>query len=220
MTVELIPVIDIGYNNQDVKAPGEYPWWENIEVWDKYHKECYSKAGLKDDMEPYVKGSSYFKIDEISKENLIKLTKDHTKELRRGEYRREDVCTFFGGYVLRVDGQDKYVPQCCGELSDIIYWERLGNGQQSYYEGHPAPIIKFQGDNVVFDFSDDEDDPFQPTPPDSILKIDRRSLQEAVEKVTVQLQDFAHRLTEINSQENLNIEDIEGLLIWNNLNYE
>jgi hypothetical protein len=51
------------------------------------------------------------------------------------------------------------------------------------------------------------------------LKIDRNLLKKAVEKVNVELKDFSQRLKTINKGENLNIEDIEGLLIWNNLNY-
>lgn len=219
MNVELIPVIEICYNNQDVKSPDNYPYWDNPEIWDKYHKECYLKAGFKDNLIPHFKGSCFYKLTDISYENLTKLTKDHTEEMRTGKYGREQACAFFGGYVLKVDGRDKYFPQCCGELSDIIYWERLANGLQSYYEGHPAPDIKFKGDFIVLDFSDDEDDPFQPPPPDTTLKIEKNELKEAVEKVKVELQDFAQRLREINNQENLNIEDIEGLLIWNNLNY-
>jgi len=219
MTIDLIPVIEIGYNNQDVKSPDQYPYWDNSEVWDRYHKECYGKAGFKDEMKPYLKGSSFYKLTDISHDNLIKLTKDHTEEMRTGKYSREQACAFFGGYVLQVDGQDKYFPQCCGELSDIIYWERLANGQTSYYEGHPEPETKFKGDFIVFDFSGDEDDPFQPPPPDTILKIDKSSLKKAVEKVKVELKDFAEKLREINTDENLNIENIESLLIWNNLNY-
>jgi hypothetical protein len=222
MNVQLIPVIEIGYNNQDVKAPEaeSYPYWDNSDIWDKYHKECYLKAGFKDDMKPYLKGSSFYKLTDLSHENLVKLTKDHTEELRTGKYSREEACAFFGGYVLHVDRQDKYFPQCCGELSDIIYWERLANGSLSYYEGHPAPEVKFKDDFIVLDFSDEEYETFQPPPADTILKIYRSSLREAVEKAKVELQDFAERLREINNQESLNIEDIERLLIWNATNYE
>jgi hypothetical protein len=162
MSIDLVPVIEFGYNNQGVQSPEEYPYWNNPEIWDKYHKECNAKAGFKDEMKPYLKGSSFYKLTDISYSNLIKLTKDHTEEMRIGKYSREQACAFFGGYVLKVDGQDKYFPQCCGELSDIIYWERLAKGQPSYYEGHPEPGIEFKSNFIVFDFSGDEDEPFQP----------------------------------------------------------
>ena len=220
MDIELIPIIEIGYNNQDIASPDKYPYWDNPEVWDNYHNECYAKAGFRDNMKPYLKGSSFHKLTDISKDNLIKLTIDHTAEMREGKSTREQSCTFFGGYVLRVNGQDKFFPQCCGELSDIIYWENLANGQQSYYEGHPEPQTKIKGDVISFDFTDDEDDPFQPPPPDKKVQVDRSSLKKAVGKTKAELQNFTPRIKQINVDQNLNIEDIARLLIWNNLNSE
>ena len=221
MTIELIPVIEIGYNNQGVIAPDKYPYWDNSEIWDVYHVECYKKAGFKDKLTPYLKGSSFYKLSEITNDNLTKLIIDHTQEMRDGKYERpQNTCAFFGGYVLQVDGQDKYFPQCCGELSDIIYWDKLSNGESSYNEGHPAPQIKFEDNNIVFDFSVDEfDEPFQPAPVENTLSIDRTELKRAVEKVRIELQAFEQRLNKINKDEKLNITNIGGLLIWDNGNY-
>lgn len=53
-----------------------------------------------------------------------------------------------------------------------------------------------------------------------ILSIDRLGLKRAVEKVKIELQTFEQRLNKINEDEKLNIEDIAGLLIWNNENYK
>lgn len=221
MTIELIPVIEIGYNNQGVTAPDIYPYWDNSEIWDLYHEECYQKAGFKDTLIPYLKGSSFYRLPDITDNNLSKLTIDHTQELRDGKYERQQASTFFGGYVLQVDRQDKYFPQCCGELSDIIYWDRLSNGESYYYEGHPAPQIKFENNNIIFDFSVDElEEPFQPTPTENILSIDRLELKRAVERVKIELQTFEQRLDKINEDEKLNIDDIGGVLICNNEHYE
>ncbi|MDY3339545.1 hypothetical protein PG279_10210 [Riemerella anatipestifer] len=217
MIVELIPVIKIGYNSKDVTAPDKYPYWHNSEIWDNYHEECYRKAGFKDKLIPYLKGSSFYRLLDITDNNLTKIVIDHTQDLRDGKYEREQACPLFGGYVLRIDGQDKYFPQCCGDLADIEYWERLSNGQNSYYEGHPAPEIKFQGNNIVFDFSADEfDEPFQPTPIEIILSIDKLELKIAVDKAKIELESFEQRLNKINQEERLNIDNIGGLLIWNN----
>jgi hypothetical protein len=143
MMIELIPVIELGYNNQDVKVPEKYPFWDYPEIWDAYHEECYQKAGFKDKFTPYLKGSSFYQLSDITDTNLTKLTVDHTQAMRDGKYEiSHDISAFFGGYVLQVNGKDKFFPQCCGELSDIIYWDRISNRQSSYYEGHPAPQIK------------------------------------------------------------------------------
>lgn len=222
MTIELIPVIEIGYNNQGVTAPDKYPYWDNSEIWDAYHEECYQRAGFKDKLTPYLKGSSFYKLSDITDNNLTKLTIDHTQEMRDGKYERpQDTCAFSGGYVLRVNGQDKYFPQCCGELSDINYWENISNGKSSYHEEHPTPQLKFENSNIVFDFSVDEfDEHFQPTPTEIILSIDRLELRKAVERVKSELVTFENRLEKINRDEKLNIDNIGRLLIWDNGNYE
>ena len=220
MKIELIPVIEIGYNNQGVTVPDKYPYWDNPEIWDDYQNECYQRAGFEDELTPYLKGSSFYKISDISDKNLTKLTVDHTQKLREGKYERQQAAAFSGGYVLKVDGRDKYFPQCCGELSDIFYWDKISNGQTSYYEGHPAPQIKFEGNCIVFDFSVNEfDECFQPTPTENILVIDSIELNKAVEKVRRELQVFEQRVNRINEDEKLNIDNIGGLLIWNNENH-
>jgi hypothetical protein len=219
--IELIPVIEIGYNNQGIIAPNKYPYWDNAEIWNKYHEECYLKAGFIDKLIPYLEGSSFFKISEITNENLKKLVIEHTHELRNGEYGREQSCSFFGGYVLKINGDDKYYPQCCGLLSDINYWEALSNEQYSDYEGHPAPQIVIDKKNITFDFSVDENDEiFQPIPIELRLKVDRLALKQSVGKVKQELNIFAERINRINKEENLNIENIADLLIGHYTNDE
>ncbi|WP_293309517.1 hypothetical protein [Pedobacter sp. UBA5917] len=221
LTIDLIPVIEIGYNNQGITAPHKYPYWEHPEIWNAYHQECFEKAGFKDKLTPYLKGSSFFKPSEITDNNLTKLTIDHTQEMRDGKYERQQAATFFGGYVLNINGKDKYFPQCCGGLSDIVYWDSLSTQQKTYYEGHPAPQIKFDGDNVIFDFLVDEfDGPFEPAPSEITLSVDRYELKKAVEKAKTALQSFEKRLDKINEAEKLNIENIGKLLIWGDDNQE
>lgn len=222
MQLELIPVIEIGYNNQDITAPDKYPYWKHPELWDKFNSDCYNKAGFIDDFKPYLSGSSFHRISEITDNNLTKLTTDHTQDLRDGKYDREQASAFFGGYVLRIDGQDKYLPQCCGDLSDIKYWENLASGKEKGgYAGHPEPQVKIQKDKIIFDFTIGEfDEHFCPTPPEKIVQFDIPSLQKAIETVKIELDIFEKRLDKINRNEKLNIENIGGLLIWDNANYE
>lgn len=220
MTVELIPVMEIGYHNQGIPLPGQHPYWENAEVWDQYNEDCYQKVDFKDKLVPYLRGSSFYKLSDITDSSLTKITIDHTQNLRDEKYGREETCSFFGGYVLRVDEDDKYFPQCCGELSDIKYWENISNGKISYHEEHPSPQLKFETDKIIFDFTVDEfDEQFQPTPNESILIVDRYELKKAVEKAKKELQDFENRLNKINKDQKLNIDNIGGLLIWDNENY-
>ncbi|WP_433902796.1 hypothetical protein [Sphingobacterium puteale] len=78
--------------------------------------------------------------------------------MRAGTYEREQASAFFGGYVLRIDHQDKYFPQCCGDLSDIHYWEKLANGKDGFYAGHPQPNVKVDTNIITLDFTVEEFD--------------------------------------------------------------
>ena len=222
MKVELIPVIEVGYHNQDITAPDKYPYWDYPELWDKFNSDCYKKAGFKDEFTPYLAGSSFYKLTEITDNNLAKIVINHTQQLRDGKYEREQASAFFGGYVLRIDGQDKYFPQCCGDLADLKYWENIANGEEKgFYAGHPEPQVKILGNQVTFDFTVGEfDEHFAPTPKDNIVQFDITSLSKAIEIVKTQLKIFEQRLEKINQEEKLNIDNIGGLLIWNNENYE
>ncbi len=215
MVVELIPVLEIGYNNQGIQAPDKYPYWQNPTLWDAYHAECYAKAGFRDELFPYLSGASFYRLTEISAGNLAKLATDHTAELRAGSWAREATCGLFGGYVLRIDGEDVFFPQCCGDLSDIGYWQRLAVGTAFSYEGHPAPSLSFTRDTVVLDFVGGEfDEPFQPPLPVLRVEINQISLQKAVEQANLALNYFAQRLIELNTAEGLGIPAIDKLLIW------
>ncbi len=222
MTVELIPVIEIGYHNQDVPTPDKYPYWDYPELWDKYNSDSYKKAGFKDEIQPHLPGSSFYRISEITDNNLTKIVIDHTQDLRVGKYGREQASALFGGYVLRVDGQDKYFPQCCGDLADIKYWENLASGkEQGFYAGHPVPQVKIQGDKITFDFTVGEsDEHFTPTPSENLVHFDIPSLKKAIETAIMELDKFEQRLEIINQNEKLNVDNIGGLLIWDNANYE
>lgn len=221
MKVELIPVIKIEYNDHEIIVPDKYPYWTYPEMWDIFNYKRFKKAGFQDDFKPYLPGSSFYRLNDISDKNLTKIIIDHTQNFREGKYQREQANSLNGGYVLKIDGKDKYYPQCCGELSDITYWERISNGQNSYYEGHPTPLIKFENDRIVLDFSVTEfDEPFKPTPPENIISIEIFLLKRAVENVKKELKLFEERIININKDEKLFIKDIGGLLIYDNVNYE
>jgi hypothetical protein len=97
MKIELIPVIEIGYNNQNIAVPDKFPYWSYPEQWDNYHELSYLKAGFEDKLTPYLPGSSFYKLSDISERNLIKLVKDHTHDYRHGNYDRQQASAFFGG---------------------------------------------------------------------------------------------------------------------------
>lgn len=220
MKVELIPVIEIVYSSMDVKTPEKYPYWEYPELWNKYNSENYKIAGFTDELTPYLAGSSFYRVSEITDRNLKKVVIEHTQEMRDGKYERQQASAFFGGYVLRIDDEDKYFPQCCGDLADIHYWEKLANGKDGFYAGHPQPQVKIKGDNIILDFTVGEfDEQFVPTPIENLVHFDIPFLLAAIQKVKEELLMFEQRIENINQNEKLNIDNIGKLLIWNDENY-
>jgi hypothetical protein len=217
VVVTLIPVLEIGCHNQAIDAPTKYPYWENTAAWDAYHTACHAAAGFQDELRPYLLGSCFYRLPAITDSNLAKLAKDHTAELRAGNLEREQACAFFGGYVLCLGEENVFFPQCCGQLSDIVYWERLAAGTASYYEGHPAPGLRFTEDTVVLNFagSGEFEENFQPLPPVPVVEISRAALQLAVAQAKQELSHFAHRLRTLNEAVGLGVQAIDKLLIWN-----
>lgn len=215
MKIELLPVIEIGYNNQGIEIPKKNPYWQNQDIWCKYRKKSFKKAGFKDELKPYFKGYPFFEPKDITDRNLTKIVFDHTEGLRNEEYKREQACCLFGGFVLRIDRKDQFFPQCCGNLGDIKYWEKISKGIDFYYEGHPAPCLKFKSNKVTFDFSIEEyEERFEPPPPNIKLSIDINELRIAVKNAKCELKKLTERVIKINQKMNLQIDKIEDLLIW------
>ncbi|RYU82856.1 hypothetical protein [Hymenobacter persicinus] len=215
MTVELIPVIEVGYHNQSLPAPTNFPTWKYPAEWDEYTALSHAKAGFPAPLVPFVPGLGFYRAIDIELGNLAKLTVDHLQGYFDGTWALEDTCAFFGGYVLRLDGQNVLFPQCCGQLNDIIYWKHIAKyGRAAYYQGHPAPSVTFTPDEVVFDCRE-KDEGFQPeTLPE--IRVSRPALFEAYDKAVQELSVFAHRLQQVQQNQQLAVGDIANLLIYQN----
>ena len=85
MTVEIIPVIEIGYHNQGIESPDFSPYWEYPDDWQTYSDKCYSKAGFKDKFIPYSK------IPQLSITSLHSFT----------AYSRASACVLNNGLFLK-----------------------------------------------------------------------------------------------------------------------
>ncbi len=218
--IELILLISLEFNHKELKLPTKYPYWENQDLWYEYRKASLKMAGFTDEMKPYFKGAPFYEPKAISEENLKKIVLDHTEDFRNGKYERDQTYSLLGGFVLKKDQEDKFFPQCCGELTDIQYWENVSNANDAYYEGHPAPRLSFKSNKVIFNFSVQAyDEIFQPTPPNPKLIVQLNDLKSAVDKAKIDLQKLSDRVIKINQMLNLGIEEIEDLLIWRNSNY-
>ncbi|WP_419700727.1 hypothetical protein [Mucilaginibacter sp. NFX135] len=216
MKVKLIPVIRIGYHNQGIPVPEKGPYWSYSALWDNYNAANYIKAGFKDRFKPYLSGSTFYTLSSLSKDNLIKIIKDHAYDIINNKYARTEASPLNGGYVLNVDDEDIYFPQCCGDLSDINYWEKLVfNNQLSFFAGHPEPQLEIKKDTIIFDFEVGEfDEHFVPPPAYNKVEVHKIDLKGAIEHVNAELHHFADVIKKISIAEQLDIPDIDKLFIW------
>ncbi len=191
---KLIPVLELNYHDTSIEAP-PHPYWQYPDEWDVYRQTCFERAGFKATLKPFEPGAFLYEIEQIPDASLLKIAQDHTEDLRNGTYTREEACALFGGYVLHIEGENIFYPQCCGDLSDIQFWRNISQGKQSYYEGHPAPIVRFDKDNVHF------------------------ALTQAIREAEAILMNLAQKLQQFNEQEKWQIARIDNLLIRENGNY-
>ncbi|MCG8574434.1 MAG: hypothetical protein MI810_06065 [Flavobacteriales bacterium] len=222
MNLKLIPVIELVYADEGIDTPGKGPYWTYPDEWDQYHADCYQSAGFEDPFTPFDPGSPLYEAAIITDSNLTKIIRDHIVNWKKGEeFEREQASPLFGGYVLQIDDQNLFYPQCCGDLGDIQFWRNIARGQASFYEGHPAPMVTFEGNNILFDLKVDEfNEEFTPTPIERNFQFKKNVLKTAIEETESILDTFADRIQLINEKEKLEIENIDALLVWENVNYQ
>ncbi len=214
MKVKLIPVIEILNHDEDIQSPDAGPFWDYADEWENYYYLCNLKAGYSDQLKPYLKGSSLYDINNISDEDLLTAIQKMIAIQQKDE--DETLYPFSGGYVLRIDNQDKYFPQCCGDLSDIVEWENILKGETAYfYPGHPFPKVNIQGKTIHFDFVNIEiHENFAPPVPDDFIEIEMQAFEIAMHKVKEELLHFSGRLTKLNKTNNMGIVNIDKYLVY------
>ncbi len=208
MKVTLIPVIEITRWSETIKHPNKGPFWEYAEEYEVYNQACLAAAGFTGKLKAYMKGSDFYRLMEVNDTDLLLQIHQRTEG-----YEMEEVCPFDSGYVLNMDGRDMLFPQCCGDLSDIQYWENIAEGKNEFWQGHPGPAISFGNDFIIFDVSvGPHDENFVRPPPVTVFEVERQALAKAVAKAKEELVMFAGRLIAINDANNLKIDHIDELL--------
>lgn len=218
MKIELIPVIEITNYDQDVPLPPSGPYWKFPDQWENYSISTNIKAGFSEDLKPYFKGSSFYRVSEISDSDLLRIIKKEIAIQQTEENLGVDnlACSFTGGYILKIDNVEQYFPQCCGSLKNIIDWEDLfSEYYDSFYMGHPSPRVEKSKNKIIFDFLHSEiQDPYAPPVLEDKIEVDENLLKIAVKNAKQEIHNFAQQLIKINKLENLNISEIDKILIY------
>ncbi|MFN8713857.1 MAG: hypothetical protein ACK5Z2_13505 [Bacteroidota bacterium] len=217
MKVELIPVIEITNYGQDVKTPENGPYWEYTDEWENFRYQSSLKAGFSEGLKPYSKATSFYRISELTDADILKSIEKEIVRQQTEEKKGVDdlVCAYSGGYVLRIDEEDIYFPQCCCGLDDLADWEGLLNEDAADFSiGHPYPhVIQKQG-KICFDFANAPlREGFVPPVVYSSIEVEKTALEHAIREAKKELDVFAERLKDINRNENLGITEIDKRLI-------
>lgn len=213
MQVQLIPVIELFYLVDSVPPPAEGPYWEHRERWRAYHERSLQAHGFGPALRPYLPGSAFHRIAELSDADIARLIRLHCHDQLSGSADWCQVRPLPGGYVLRAENVDALLPQCCSDLGDLHSWKRIAAGTGAYlYSGHPSPEISQQHQTVTFDFRS-ASEAFSPPAPQRSVSVPHSALTRAVQAAERELRIFAARLELVNAEQGLKVPGIEALLI-------
>lgn len=208
--IKLIPVLELWYlSDSNTSRPESYPYWLHADEWDKYNSNCLLSNSFSN-MTPYINGSRFYQLSELNDNELLLLIKNRTEN-----YKLEEIYYFDGGYILNMDGKDYLFPQCCSTLGEIENWIALSEGDGNHFwEGHPWPDITIDNNKITFDLThDDFDEYFEPTPIEEVVTVHRLALKRAVDRLKIEMSEFADRINNINNKENLGFEKLDQILI-------
>ncbi|WBV52328.1 hypothetical protein [Chryseobacterium gambrini] len=218
MKIELIPVIEITNYDNDIPLPPFGPYWEFSTEWEHYRIATNLDAGFSENLQSYSKGSSLYRISEIPDSDVLKIIQNKiTTDENDDNLTIEDLISpLIGGYILKINDVDSYFPQCCGDLSNIEYWNNLFLDEDSFfYMGHPSPKIIKSENTIIFDFLNSPiQEGYAPPVSENQIEANKDLLKIAVENVKKELYDFARRLVKISETENLDIPEIDKLFVY------
>lgn len=201
MKVELIPVLEVTYFDQEIETPKcGGPYWQHPHEWEFYKIKCLQKAGFKDEFIPFEKASNFYRAIDISEDNLLKIVNDHLDTVENDNWDENDVIPLVGGYVLRINDENKLFPQCCSDLSIIENWESIIKKEEKgqFYIGHPTPKVEIK-DNVINFICDLGDERFTP-PVDDIIRVNFSDLTLAYKKALEELKILEEKLKNIENK--------------------
>lgn len=143
-----------------------------------------------------------YQVNRLSRSELLVAIDDHLEPLTAAEQTVDESCPFFGGVIVVVDGCPRLPPQCCGDLSDINDWFRVGEDtfSEAYIckEGHPIPHVTRQGETLTVVCRDEWEEFAVGTEPQFVIQ--RGELLEALASLRAELERFCSTIDELSGQ--------------------
>ncbi|GAA4380573.1 hypothetical protein [Hymenobacter koreensis] len=164
---------------------------------------------------PFAPGLPFYRAATMELNHLKKVVADHLQGYIKGEYGADGIGSLWGGYVLRIDNTNVLFPQCCGELSDIIFWKHVAlKNQNAYYNGHPGPVASFSEHEVILHCTDS----YESFVPDTaaVTRVPKTALAAAYTQAVQELEVLERLITQIGQHLAMPINNLAHLLIYRN----
>lgn len=206
MKIELIPVVEILFNENKAIKTNENVW-SSLAEWTAYQQACALLAGLEEPIKPIEIGFSFYKTSELSLELLHYVVEKELKESEDENY--ADLSALYGGFVLQENDKNLLFPQTVGTLKNIEHWENIANGKEldKFWIGEPSPTVNQTEHTLIFNFQ-------HPNPPfvKTNFTIDKAALKLAIIKAKEELSIFENLINLLDF--NVEIEDLGKRLIY------
>lgn len=205
MSVALIPVVEIIFNENKIK-PSKENVWRSLAEWTAYQQACALLVGLEEKIKPIEIGYSFYKAAEVSLE-LLHFIVD--KEIKEADGILSEISSLYGGYILQENDKNILFPQTIGTLKDIQHWQNIANGRalDKFWIGEPSPTVVQTNSELFFEFKH-PDPPFVKTK----FTIEKDQLKEAVTKAKEELAIFENLINLLNFD--IEIENLGRQLIY------
>lgn len=150
-------------------------------------------AGMPEPLPPDFPEGDFFSLDVFTGARLEWLIHQHVCDYI--DETPAEICPLPGGYVLSDNEGSLLHPQCCGDLSDVMWWKHVCYDSKCvYYNGHPCPDLIFGGNTIGFSCFD-EYDPFDAETKTN-FEIEHGALIAAYEAMLPNLLRFKQRVAE------------------------
>ncbi len=122
---------------------------EDPDGWRAWWQDCLMARGFPR-LEPVERSSWMVELSALDDQSLLLVFDDQNEEWRSTPVDVSEVSPLAGGLALRIDGEWKVMPECCGDLSNHTDWSRASvqpeTEQHMLWIGHPWRHARRTGD--------------------------------------------------------------------------
>ncbi|MBD0404520.1 hypothetical protein [Flammeovirga sp. EKP202] len=215
-TIEIEPW-DYSKNEYDLPSKTKA---EDPEAWSNYWLKCISDSNLQN-LKSIAPGSFLVDMKTVGDFELKVILEEKLQDLDPSEI-EECLGRISGGIVIVENDNIIVEPNCCGDLSDILNWEEIGNASfnkwTSLWIGHPWIYFKRTDKYIsISDFTEKNLEEFK-----SISEKHKLSEEELVAEIKICRNDqihFENRISEILVEMNIKNADEIAKIMTGDIQY-